>query len=31
MMLINFIGFGSIVILLTELMRRVHFSLVIGE
>lgn len=31
MMLINFIGFGSIAILLTELMRRVHFSLVIGE
>lgn len=31
MVLINFVGFGCVAILLTELMRRIHCGIVIGE
>ena len=31
MLLINFVGFGTVAILLTELMRRAHLGFVIGE
>ncbi|WP_055427735.1 acyltransferase family protein [Bifidobacterium aesculapii] len=31
MVLINFVGFGCVAILLTELMRRIHCGVVIGE